>query len=245
LNALECLAFGIEGHAHRKKGRYEMEAKPETKLVKCPEPFAPLFSEAEKIMESFFGGLVQDPEHGDIKISGVRYLLMRTESLAIELHEELRKTFGDAGARQIRYKLAKACGIRDAKMFHERLKVDDPDMKLALGPVHFAHVGWAFVDIFPESAPQTNEDYFLVYDHPYSFEAASYIENNIKTDHTACHMNAGYSAGWCQVSYGVELKAEELTCRAKGDDKCIFVMAHPKNFDRLRAEYIAKAGLEI
>ena len=143
----------------------EMSDTPKTEVVKCPEPFAPLFAEAEKIMGSFFSDLKRVPEQGDIQISGVRYLMMRTDSLAIELHEELRKTFGEAGARQIRYKIARACGMRDAKMFHERLGIDDPTMKLALGPVHFAHVGWANVDIFPESAPQPNEDYFLVYDH--------------------------------------------------------------------------------
>ncbi|MDD5308644.1 MAG: XylR N-terminal domain-containing protein [Deltaproteobacteria bacterium] len=214
-----------------------------TTVVKCPEPFVPLFSAAEKIMESFFADLKRDPAKGDIEISGVRYLLVRTDSLAIELHEELRKTFGEAGARQIRYKLAKACGMRDARMFHERLKVTDPTMKLALGPVHFAHVGWASVDIFPESAPQTNEDYFLAYCHPFSFESDSYLENGLKADQPVCHMNAGYSAGWCQVSYGIELKAEELTCRAKGDEKCIFAMAHPRNFDRLVRQYKEKTGL--
>ncbi len=220
-----------------------MSEEPQTKLVRCPEPFTPLFAAAEKIMGDFFCGMRQRPERGEIHISEVRYLLMRTESLAIELHEELRKTFGEAGARQIRYKLAKACGMRDARMFHERLKVEDPDMKLALGPVHFAYVGWASVDIFPQSAPQPNEDYFLVYDHPYSFEAASYLENKIETHSPVCFMNAGYSAGWCQVSYGIELKAEEITCRARGDEKCVFVMAHPRHLDRRISEYRAEAGL--
>ena len=56
-------------------------------------------------------------------------------------------------------------------------------------------------------------------------------------------MNAGYSSGWCQVSFGVDLKAEELTCRAKGDDQCVFVMAHPKHFDAKVAEFKAKRGL--
>jgi len=221
----------------------EVDASDKPTLVRCPEPFEPLFAQAESDMAKFFTGLDRKPEQGEIKISGVRYLLMRTDSLAIELQEELRKTFGEAGARQIRYKLAKACGARDAKMFHERLGVTDPAAKLALGPVHFAHVGWAFVDIFPESAPQPNEDYFLVYTHPYSFEAASYMENGLKTTHPVCHMNAGYSCGWCEVSFGIELKAEEITCRAKGDAQCIFTMAHPKNFDRLVREYRAKAGI--
>ena len=214
-----------------------------TRTVKCPEPLAPLFVEAERIMGSFFADMQRDPERGDIQISGVRYLLMRTDSLAIELHEELRKTFGEQGARQIRYKIARACGIRDARMFHERLGVTDPAMKLALGPVHFAHVGWANVDIFPESAPAPTEDYFLVCDHPYSFEAASFVDNQIRSDHTVCFMNAGYSAGWCEVSFGVELKAEEISCRVCGDQKCIFVMAHPRHFDARAKECRAKYGL--
>lgn len=214
-----------------------------TTVVSCPPPFEPLFVQAEQTMASFFGDMQRTPERGDIQISGVRYLLMRTDSLAIELNEELRKTFGEAGARQIRYKIAKACGIRDAKMFHERLGVEDPTMKLALGPVHFAHVGWANVDIFPESAPTTDEDYFLAYAHPYSFEAASFLDNGIESKVPVCLMNAGYSAGWCEISFGIELKAEELTCRAKGDPRCVFVMAHPKHLDRRAREYRQRAGM--
>lgn len=215
----------------------------QTKVVRCPSPLAPLFVEAERIMDGFFSEVRREPEIGQIRIQGVRYMLMRTDSMSIELHAELSKTFGEAGARQIRYKLAKACGMQDAKLFAQRLGIEDPAMRLALGPVHFAHVGWANVDIFEESAPQPNEDYFLAYDHPYSFEAASYIDNGIVSEHPVCHMNAGYSTGWCQVSFGVDLKAEELTCRAKGDAQCIFVMAHPRNFDRLRQEFAAKRGI--
>ncbi|MCU0722412.1 MAG: XylR N-terminal domain-containing protein [Planctomycetes bacterium] len=216
--------------------------KPE--IVRCPEPFAPLFMQAEDIMGQFFGKLQRIPSEGKITIENVRYILIRAESMAIELHEELRKTFGEVGAGQITYKLGRACGIRDAKAFHERHHVTDPNMKLALGPVHFAHAGWAFVDIFPESAPTTDENYFLCYDHPYSFEANSYLEAGKKTTRPVCHMNAGYSSGWCQVSYGVELKAEELTCRAKGDAQCIFAMAHPKKFEEKVAAFKQKRGIK-
>jgi son of sevenless-like protein len=213
------------------------------KVVRCPAPFEPLFVEAERIMGSFFADLDRQPEKGHIAVSGARYVLMRAESLSFELHEELRKTFGDAGARQIRYKLARALGIRDAKMFHKRLQVEDPNMKLALGPVHFAHVGWAFVDIFPESRPATDDSYFLAYTHPYSFEADSYLEQGLTSKHPTCYMNAGYSSGWCEVSYGVELKAEEITCRAMGHPQCVFVMAPPKHLDGYIRTYREKLGV--
>jgi len=218
------------------------QQKPE--IVRCPEPFEPLFVEAEKIMGGFFKHLNRNPKEGRIDIQGVRYILVRAESMAIELFEELRKTFGELGAGQIAYKLGRACGMRDAKAFHARLNVEDPTMKLALGPTHFAHSGWAFVDIFPESAPTMDDDYFLCYDHPYAFEAESYLERKIVTSRPVCHMNAGYSSGWCQVSFGVELKAEELTCRAKGDDQCIFAMANPKRFDEKVRAFKQKRGLE-
>jgi hypothetical protein len=218
-----------------------MDDQPKT--VTCPAALRPLFLEAEKTMTDFFADIVREPEKGQIHVQGVRYMLMRTDSMSIELHEELRKTFGDAGARQIRYKLAKACGMQDAKLFAERFGIDDPAMRLALGPVHFAQVGWANVDVFEESAPQPNEDYFLAYDHPFSFEAAAYLEQGIVSEHPVCHMNAGYSTGWCQVSFGVDLQAEELSCRARGDDQCIFVMAHPRNFASLRDEFARARGL--
>ena len=72
-----------------------MSDTPNPKIVKCPEPFRPLFAQAESIMENFFTDMQRKPAEGDIQISGVRYLLMRTDSLSIELQEELRKTFGD------------------------------------------------------------------------------------------------------------------------------------------------------
>ena len=62
-----------------------MSDEAKTRIVKCPEPFTPLFAAAEDIMDGFFTDLDRDPARGDIQISGVRYLLMRTESLAIEL----------------------------------------------------------------------------------------------------------------------------------------------------------------
>ena len=40
----------------------------------------------------------------------------------------------------------------------------------------------------------------------------------------------------------VELKAEELTCRAKGDERCTFAMAHPRHLDRLKRAYQEKVG---
>jgi uncharacterized protein len=218
------------------------EEKP-NQVVRCPEPFAPLFREAEKIMAGYFGEMQREPEKGQLTIAGSRYVLMRADSFSFELHEELRKSFGEAGARQIRYKIARALGRRDARAYHERLGITDPHMKLALGPVHFAHVGWAFVDIFPESRPSPDENYFLVYSHPYSFEAEAYLTHGLSSKFPVCSMNSGYSSGWCEVSYGVELEAQEISCRAMGHANCVFVMSPPKTINAFVREYKSKYGI--
>jgi len=44
-------------------------------------------------------------------------------------------------------------------------------------------------------------------------------------------MNAGYSSGWCEESFGVNLVASEILCKAKGDDCCRFIMAPPAHIE--------------
>ncbi|MHA1744252.1 MAG: V4R domain-containing protein [Candidatus Heimdallarchaeota archaeon] len=55
-----------------------------------------------------------------------------------------------------------------------------------------------------------------------------------------CIMNAGYSAGWCSDSFGIELEAKEITCRAKGDKECRFVIAHSSKLEKYVKENLQK-----
>ena len=51
-------------------------------------------------------------------------------------------------------------------------------------------------------------------------------------------MNAAYSSGWCEQSYGIKLTAVEISCKAKGDDNCTFIMAPPDKIE----EYLLTNG---
>jgi hypothetical protein len=75
------------------------------------------------------------------------------------------------------------------------MNVKDSIEKLSAGPIHFAYAGWAFLKIFDESNPSPDETYYLIYDHPYSFEADTWITQGANTDFPVCTMNAGYSFG--------------------------------------------------
>jgi son of sevenless-like protein len=218
-------------------------SNPTPKWVRCPEAFQPLFAAAEQNLSHFFSGLTQAPEAGEITISGERYILARAATFSVELRRILEAEYGRLAADKIAYSLGRAAGIKDAEFFMRKLDLERGPAALSAGPVHFALVGWAFVDIFPESAPTTDENYFLVYDHPYSFEAFSYQKEGIRVDRPACQMNAGYSSGWCQVAFGVELVAKEICCRAQGAERCIFVMAHPSRIHGRVVEMQDRFGL--
>jgi predicted hydrocarbon binding protein len=148
-------------------------------------------------------------------------------------------------ASKILYNLAQTIGQSDAKEFHESMKVKDPIAKLSAGPIHFSYSGWAFVDIFPESKPSPDENYFLTYDHPYSFEAAAFIKEHGKTAKVPiCVMSAGYSSGWCTESFGIKLDAEEIMCTAMGHKACRFVMSLPEKLQKYVKEYKEKNGIK-
>jgi PAS domain S-box-containing protein len=217
--------------------------------VKVPEQLNAVFVKAQQRVREYFEKFNSNPSQGTIEISGERYILVRAASLSTEFfdlvaslqqnlsHEEARKV-----AAAFLFDLAHAIGKADASHFHEQLGISDPVERLSDGPVHFAHSGWAFVDILPESNPTPDDDYILVYDHPHSFEADTWLEKNKSSDHPVCIMNAGYSSGWCENSFGIPLVAAEIECRAKGDKHCRFVMAKPSKIEESIARYKAKAG---
>ena len=206
--------------------------------VHVPAPLRPVFDVAQETVGAYFRAFEADPTQGTIEIAGERYLLIRARSLSYGFLDAVRNLYADRGeaealhiGKTLLFDMAHVIGMNDARNFHEKMGVTDPVAKLSAGPVHFAYTGWAFVDILPESRPSPDKDYLILYEHPFSFESDSWLRAGQSTDVPVCVMNAGYSSGWCQESFGIPLVATEIACKAKGDDACTFVMAPP---DRMR-----------
>jgi PAS domain S-box-containing protein len=208
------------------------------KTVRVPPPFEPLFEQAQQYVSRFFAERQDVPEQARIEVFGQRYMLVRARAMSVEFFEMIQRLYSDKGeaealsvARSLLFDIAHAMGLSDARDFAERMHLEDPIARLSAGPIHFAHAGWAFVDISPESAPTPDENFYLLYDHPYSFECDSWLSEGKRTDFPVCVMNAGYSSGWCEASFGVPLVSTEIMCRAKGDEHCRFIMAHPTRIE--------------
>lgn len=198
----------------------------EFKAAKVPPEMVPVFSKSEAIISQFFTKVNHQPEKGRIDIDGDRYMWVRAASLAESFRHTLEDVYGEKGTDQILYKFGKAVGLQEAKEFHKKFGITNQLEKLSAGPVYFSYSGWAFVDILKASAPSPDENYLLFYHHPESFEAESYLKKGEKSNRNICHINAGYSAGWCEESFGIPLEVREIKCEAKGDDKCTFLMCH-------------------
>jgi len=213
--------------------------------VKYPEVFHPIFSKAQDTVKNYFKDIDFNPAKGTIIINEDRYVLIRASSLSYGFFQQVQLLYRDLGKKKaftigqnFLFDIGHVIGIKDAKQFHEKMEIKDSINKLASGPVHFAYSGWASVEILEESNPTPDKNFFLKYNHPYSFEADSWIKKGQKSDKPVCIMNAAYSSGWCEQSVGIKLTAVEISCKAKGDKNCTFIMAPP---DRIE-EYLSAEG---
>jgi len=210
-------------------------AMPAGNTVQVPDELRPQFDIAQQTVHEYFRGLKMDPTQGTIEINDQRYVLVRASALSKDFLETVQSLYADRGGsealsigKNFLFDIAHVIGMNDARNFHEKMNLTDPVAKLSAGTVHFAYSGWAFVDILPESNPSPDEDFFLLYNHPYSFEADSWMRAGKQTTTPVCIMNAGYSSGWCQESFNLPLTAVEVSCTAKGDEHCTFIMASPQ-----------------
>ena len=218
--------------------------------VKVPAQFEAPFLRAQEYVARYFSNRIEQPDTATISIAGERYVLLRAASLSVEFVELVMKLYQDKGKQEARsvannllFDLAHALGKADARSFQQKMKVSDPIDNLSAGPIHFAFSGWAFVDISAESRPSPDENYFLLYDHPYSFESHSWLAKEKKSDTPVCIMNAGYSSGWCEESFGLPLVAAEVECLAAGGEHCRFIMAPPSHIEAHLAEYAQRHGV--
>ncbi len=233
--------------------------EPSGGVVVAPEPVQAQFEAAVKAIGDHFKRIDIDPSRAMIGFDDERYVLVRASALSIDFLDTLVQLYADRGEEQaltisrgFLFDIAHTIGTNDARTISEKLGSREPIEKLSAGPVHFAFTGWSLVDIKPASNPVPNEDFCLVYEHPYSFEAASFVKAKRRSEVPVCIMNAGYSSGWCGHSFGLELTALELKCRARGDDACLFVMAPPHRIhDRAREHFdvdpetLGKKGFDV
>jgi len=224
---------------------------PASRTVISPPSIESFFTTAEELVGSYFKKLKIDPANASITIDDERYVLMRASSLSIDFLNKIKDLYANKGPKEafligqkFLFDISHVLGIEDAKNFHDKLGLSDPISKMSAGPVHFAYSGWATVEIIYGNTT-ADENFFLKYIHPHSFEADSWINKGIKSEEPVCIMNAGYSSGWCEQSFNIPLTSVEISCRAKGDKSCTFIMAHPNKIQGYLDQENLKNNLDL
>ena len=176
--------------------RRDFHHLPKGDSVIVPEEMKPLFDLAQQTVGEYFRDLKMDPGKGTIEINDQRYVLVRASTLSIDFLNTVQKLYADRGnaealtiGKNFLFDISHVIGLNDARNFHAKMNLTDPIAKLSAGPVHFAYTGWAFVDILPESHPTPDDDFYLHYRHPYSFEADSWNRSGQTADTPVCIMN--------------------------------------------------------
>ncbi len=226
-----------------------------TRTVAVPPELEQLFSTSEKRVADFFAHLKWDPTRGQIEIGGSRYILIRGDALSADFFKLIRSLYGPGKTQEADFYSASALydigynlGKWDARTIKEKFGITNPLDILSAGPAHSSHSGWAFTQLLPESSPTADENFVLFYKNTNSFESEAWLQQQEKSDYPVCVMNAGYSAGWCEESFGLTLESREISCRACYDadehTDCFFIMAPPSQINR-RIDQFLKTHPEI
>lgn len=220
----------------------ELELHKESKIVTAPNAFHEIIDNTLVKVLTFHNDPKRLLHKGSITISNERFVMMRAESISFDFIKTVEQFYQSKNKMEafqlsssLLYDLSNVLGREDAKKIKSKLKLKDKLEHLAAGPIHFAFTGWASVEFLPECNPVPNENFFLKFIHHGSFEAQAWINKGKSSEHPVCVWNAGYAAGWCAESMGIELVAVELECEAMGHKNCLFIMAPPDKIE----EYIA------
>jgi len=205
--------------------------------VDVPAYMRPLFERAQQRVAEYCAHSERAVELGILRLGGNRHLLLRGDALSSEFHRTIRSIYGDGSpatdvANALLFDLSHAVGAADAAKFIDLMGLVDPLEKLAVGPIYFAHAGFARVVVHPGSHPSPDDDYVLYYRHENSVESESWRRSGERAEHPVCILSTGYSSGWCSVAFGVPLVAVEYACEAAGDPGCEFVMAPPHRIEQ-------------
>jgi len=168
---------------------------------------------------SILDDLTYDSEKGALNYKGVRYLLIRPETLAA-IQKGVEEACGEEGNGKI-FRGGFEGGYLSAKKFKEINKFSNReilDFMIKMGN----EIGWGSfkLELFD---PPTKKISIAVENSPFA-------ENYSKSTVGVCHLIRGVVSGMASVIFGHDCIASEVSCRAKGDDKCLFVVqAEPKN----------------
>lgn len=163
---------------------------------------------------SILSELEWNPEGGALVYKGVRYLLIRPETL-YGIIEAAEADLGAKSAGAMFYRGGFVGGQLSGKRYREALNLD------TRGAVEFmcrmgGEIGWGRFELVEFDA---NAARLVVVIHNSVF-ADSHLRAEKRVEEGVCHLIRGVMGGLVSGLTGVEVTTRETHCRARGHDHC-------------------------
>jgi len=209
----------------------------ETVTCVIPSIWSKPIAKLEIKVNDHFSRLFQSLDKGFLKVDKVRYVLFRANSLSVDFNLMIKENFDFNSnlesfefSQNFLYDFGYSIGKVDSINFKKNNKnIDDVISLDQAGLVFMAYYGIGYVELLPSTKYSDNiEKMITVMEFKYSFECDSWTNQQSKeVNSCSCVMAAGYTAGWGEVMLGNMQATAEILCRARGDDKCLFIRAVP------------------
>lgn len=151
-----------------------------------------------------------DLERGMITYRGIRYMLVRVETLT----ELARSLEADAGRERVSESLARSASLgggASIRTYREKFGLSDRDLvefTCAMG----RSLGWGGLTLRTMSESEIVID---VTDSPFASGCG-------KSDHPVCHMTRGVVDALASALFDTRPETHETRCAAMGDPVCVF-----------------------
>lgn len=179
--------------------------------------------------------LTRDPTTGAVVLADEPHLLVPTRVVGRDLPAELRESVGPEVAAEVMYRLGFLTAASQAAAFYADRGISEQEWeyRALAGPFYAAWTGQGEAEMLIWE-PSPGEDFLVVWESGNSLGALQAIAAGVRA--RACHLFAGYSAGWCSEATSQRLETREIACRAEGLAHCRFVVAHPERMEHHLAD---------
>jgi len=189
-----------------------------------------VLEEAKEAVWAFHEDFFREPDRARITVGGLGHVLLPTEVAAYSFREDLEAFLGKDFARLALYRLGFQVGRAHAQAFFRFRPSQDLTFRVLAGPFFFAWSGYGDVDLLLAEI-RGDEGFLVLWETEDSFSAEEAVRRGLQG--RFCHLQAGYSAGWCSEAAGLALGTRELACRAEGVKACRFLIAPEERLPEL------------
>jgi hypothetical protein len=180
---------------------------------------------AREDVRAYGGELDRDPAGAPVALRDAPQVLVPARVIGWDLPRILDQACGPGESADIMYRLGCRIGGAHAAAFFAVDRDDgaDPLYRVLTGPFHFAWAGYGDVDLLILE-PHLDDRFAVLWESERSASAVATTTERRRL--RACHLQAGYAAGWCREATGLPIDARELACRAEGVSRCRFLLSH-------------------